>query len=475
MLNKIRNFAKTKIAGVFVGILIVPFVLWGMGGVFSSGNTNSVAKVNNENISTQDLMNFLNSSNIDQQTIRDNLENNVIEQLTSTLVSEKLLEMEINDLNLIISEKALANNIRNNPNFFDDNNKFSRIKYEKFLLSSDLTATEFEQRVKKNELQKKLFYYIGGGIKSPYFVINNTFKEQQSKINLEYLNLNNAYSNESDISNEEIDKFIIENSEELKEEYISFSYLKITPKNLIGTNEYNNEFFNKIDEIENEISNGISIKSIANNFDLNLIERKNYIKNNESDPIEKKIYEMKDTEIQLFDEGNFYIAYEINNTDKILPKKNDEKFRRKISKIFFKKKKYEFNKKILDEINKKKFTQSNFQEIIQKNSIKLEKIQLNSIEDKKIFSTNSVKLIYSLPQNSFTLVNDEDENIYLVKIVKINDENISKNSMEYKNYKNKGKNRLKDLMYSSYDNFLEDKYKVKINQKTIERVKNYFK
>ena len=100
---------------------------------------------------------------------------------------------------------------------------------------------------------------------------------------------------------------------------------------------------------------------------------------------------------------------------------------------------------------------------------------LNSVEDKKIFSTNSVKLIYSLPQNSFTLVNDEDENIYLVKIVKINDEDISKNSVEYKNYKNKGKNKLKDLMYSSYDNFLEDKYKVKINQKTIERVKNYFK
>ena len=80
-----------------------------------------------------------------------------------------------------------------------------------------------------------------------------------------------------------------------------------------------------------------------------------------------------------------------------------------------------------------------------------------------------------MPQNSFTLVNDEEKNIYLVKIVGINDENISKNSSEYKKYKNKGKNKLKDLMYSSYDNFLEDKYKVKINQKTIERVKNYFK
>ena len=69
--------------------------------------------------------------------------------LVSTLISEKLLEMEIDDLNLVISEEALANNIKNNPNFFDDDNKFSRIKYEKFLLSSNITL-EFE-RV-KNEL-----------------------------------------------------------------------------------------------------------------------------------------------------------------------------------------------------------------------------------------------------------------------------------------------------------------------------------
>jgi peptidyl-prolyl cis-trans isomerase D len=73
------------------------------------------------------------------------------------------------------------------------------------------------------------------------------------------------------------------------------------------------------------------------------------------------------------------------------------------------------------------------------------------------------------------LVNDKDDNIYLVKIVRINDENISKNSDEFINYQNEGKIKLRDQMYSSYDNFLNDKYEVKINQKTIERVKNYFK
>ena len=80
-----------------------------------------------------------------------------------------------------------------------------------------------------------------------------------------------------------------------------------------------------------------------------------------------------------------------------------------------------------------------------------------------------------MPQSSFTLVNDKDDNIYLVKIVKISDEDISKSSDDFKYYKNEGKNKLRDQMYSSYDSFLDDKYKVKINQKTIERVKNYFK
>ena len=46
MLNKLRNFSKGKLAGVLVGIIIIPFVFWGMGSVFSGGNTNSIAKIN---------------------------------------------------------------------------------------------------------------------------------------------------------------------------------------------------------------------------------------------------------------------------------------------------------------------------------------------------------------------------------------------------------------------------------------------
>ena len=47
MLNKLRNFTKTKLATVLIGIIIIPFVFWGMGGVFQGGNTNNIAKIKN--------------------------------------------------------------------------------------------------------------------------------------------------------------------------------------------------------------------------------------------------------------------------------------------------------------------------------------------------------------------------------------------------------------------------------------------
>ena len=78
MIGSFRNFAKTKFAGLLVFIMIIPFVFWGMGSMFSSGNTNTIAKINNTNISTQEFIDYINSSNIPQESIRENLDNNII-------------------------------------------------------------------------------------------------------------------------------------------------------------------------------------------------------------------------------------------------------------------------------------------------------------------------------------------------------------------------------------------------------------
>ena len=280
MISKLRSFSNSKIAGVIVGIIIIPFVFWGMGSVFSGGNTNNVAKINNEAISSKDFVNFINESRLTNDIIKANLDNNIIEQILSELISEKLIEMEIKELNLSLSEKALANKIRSNSILLDENNKFSRVKYEKFLLENNLTASSFENSLKNQELKKNLFKYISGGIKSPYFLKNKIFINENKKVNVEFLDLDLVH--DKTVTNLEVDDFIKNNQDILKMDFIDLSYAKITPQNLINIDEFNDEFFNKIDEIENNILNGLNLKEINKIYNLKLNEINNFILNDNS-------------------------------------------------------------------------------------------------------------------------------------------------------------------------------------------------
>ena len=154
MISSFRNFAKTKFAGLLVFIMIIPFVFWGMGSMFSSGNTNNIAKINKINISTQDFIDHVNQSNIPQKTIRENLDKNIIEELLSTLISSTLLNLEIKDFNILVSENSLLKMIKDNKNFQDEKGNFERIKYEKFLLENNQSAPGFEMRLKKENYKK---------------------------------------------------------------------------------------------------------------------------------------------------------------------------------------------------------------------------------------------------------------------------------------------------------------------------------
>ena len=104
----------------------------------------------------------------------------------------------------------------------------------------------------------------------------------------------------------------------------------------------------------------------------------------------------------------------------------------------------------------------------------IEETKLNSVRDNSRFDINAVEILYSLPINSFTLINDNKNNIYLAKIKKFHNEFINVNDDEFKEYLIKQNSNNKNSLLKSYDLFLNNKYKVTLNRKTIERVKNSF-
>ena len=472
MIGSLRNFAKTKLAGVLVFIIIIQFVFWGMGSMFNSGNSNNIAKINNTNVSTQDFIDYLNSANIPRKTIQEKMNEGIVEELLSTLISTTLLDLEVKDFDIIISEKTLTKKIKNNKSFLDENNVFQRTEYEKFLLSNNMTAPGFEVALRDREKQKHLFDYIGAGSITPKFLIDKNFKEQNNKLTVKYFPLQTLYKSEDKITKEELETFVEENKDQLKQEYIDFSYVLVNPKNLVGLDEFNQAFFDKIDFIENEISKDVDFNSILSNLELEPTTVKDFSLSNTPKEIEDKIFNAKSEKTGLLENNNDYIFYNIDNVITKSPDLTNEQSVSDMKKLVFEKNKFDFNRKILEEINNKSFNDAKFDELGSEIS---ESITLNSIKDNKKFNINSVRVLYSLPVGSFTLINDDQNNIYLSKNESLSNETIDYESPEYKSFAATQLSNDRKNILQSYDTFLNDKYTVDINNQTLERVKNYFK
>jgi len=468
MISSFRNFAKTKFAGLLVFIMIIPFVFWGMGSMFSGGNTNNIAKINKTNISTQEFIDYLNNSGIPQETIRNNLENNIVQELLSGLVSTTLLDLEVKDFNIIISEKTLLQKIKSNKNFLDESGIFQRTKYEKFLLENNQSAPAFELRLMGRELQRNLFDYIGAGTVSPKFLSKKLYEEENKTLEIDFINLKKFYKKKENFTDQDLKDFISENKDQLKVEYIDFNYAVINPVNLVGVDEFNQLFFDKIDQIEIDITNNISFNSIVEKLDIKPINITNFNFSSEKNEIEKKVFELRKTKFDIFENENEYVLYHIESIEEKKPDLSDKQTREEILQLVYQKNNFDYNRELLEKITNKKFTEEDF---VKMGKDLMETTKINSIKDNKKFEINAVEVLYSLPLNAFTLINDEKGNIYIAKIKKFSNNSDNNNFEEYIEKQN-SKNR--NTILRSYDLLLNKKYNVVLNQKTIERVKNFF-
>jgi peptidyl-prolyl cis-trans isomerase D len=470
---KLKNYLnKNKIGGlILIIVIIIAFGFGGFGGGFLSNNQNNLAKINKTNVTSQDLIDFINRSGIAQETIQKNINNNIIEELLTGLVSNILLSFEIEDFDMTISQNSLSDKIKLNNNFNDNNGNFERLKYEKFLLENNISAPLFEKRLKDRELQKKLFDFIGAGTVSPKFLTKKLYEVENRKLNIEFINLDMFYKKSDEITENDLISFIEVNEDKLKVEYIDFKYASINPRNLIGINEYNQEFFDKIDQIENSILNGVEFDSIISELNINTTKVEDYKYSDTSNNIQKKIYEVRNNDFDIFEEGENYIIYKIESLKKKKPNLDDNQIRKEIIELVVQKNKFDYNKNILEKIKNDKFTKQDFLEL---GKDQIQSLKFNSIKDNNKFEINSVQMLYSLPLDSITLINDDNKNIYLAKINNYDEINIEMNSEDFEKFSNKENMEIRNNILKSYDLLINQKYNVDINQVAINNVKNLF-
>ena len=108
-------------------------------------------------------------------------------------------------------------------------------------------------------------------------------------------------------------------------------------------------------------------------------------------------------------------------------------------------------------------------------NLKINDYQINNLKQNDIFPEGIIKRIFITKDGEVDLItNNTLTKSFLVLAVKTKYKNLKKNSNEFEKYEAKARLNLINKIYQSHDNNLNDKYKVELNQRTIERVKNSF-
>ena len=479
MLGSFRKFSGSIYAKILLGIIVVPFVFWGMGSSITGGSKNVVVVIDKEKYSTQHFSNFI------KRTALKKVEATDVEGFLFAFISEKLIEKEIEHSGIKLSDNSLSRLIKNQEHFKREN-KFSRTEYEKFLIKNNVTAINFESILSKEEKKKQLLDFIGGGVSPSKFLVNISYDKINQKRAIELISLDEVFEKQLNFSDDQVKMYFENNKDKYTKIYKSVKLLELSPKKLVDNNEFNDLFFKKIDEIDDLIFGGGKLNYIIQKFNLEkpnsftIDELGKDINSKMNKKITKdlivKIFNIEEIEpTVLIEDKDKYFIVELVKTESIQKDYGDDLIKKEILLDLSKKTKRKLITEIIDKINKNNFNKYDFDKLSKNENVNIKKISLNNLNDDKILKKEIVNQIYTFPEKKVIIVNDIglSEN-FLIYIDKIKNVTIDENSEEYQKYFNLSKNQIVSELYNTYENYIQKKYKIDINYQALDAIKNSY-
>ena len=477
MLGPIRKFSQSIYSKVFLFIVAIPFVFWGMGPLFTGGNLNVIVEIGKDKVSTQEFADFLKY----RATEQDMADINKIQKFLSNFIGEKLIVNEIDDFKIILSDKSLSALIKNENNFKNDN-KFSRTKYEKFLVENSLNAVIFESNVSYQNKKEQLLDFIGGGVVPPKFLVDKVYDKENQIRNIQSINLNKIMKKKSVFSEKQIESYFTKNKENYVDVRKSIKFMKLTPKNLTNNNEYTDIFFQRVDEIDDLIVQGKNLDFIQKDFNLPLsntaqLDKSDFLKNkkkidNLPNELIGNIFDMDESEpTSLMELKGEYFVVDVIKTENIQKGVTDNSVKKNIQANLEKEITRKFISEIIVKLNKNNFKKNDFDKVATDEKVSIKKSIIKNKNDNNTFNLELLSQIYSLPEKTISVVADLglDES-YLVYIDKIESTEISQSSDKYDEYFKLSKERMVNSLYNTYDNYLKNKYDININYKALDNI-----
>ena len=241
MLLDIRDKIRGWIAYVIVGLISIPFVLWGVGEYFSGGREDPVATVNGSEITARQ---FDQAYAVQRQQViellggsasADMLESlNIRKQVLDRMIAEIVLASYAREAGYRAPDQLLANVIES-IDAFKENGQFSRSRYETMLRMQGMTVAGFEEQLRRDIATEQL----NASILSSAVGIDRAvdqfvrLRDQQREVSLVKLS-RAAYAERMEpVSDEQIAAHYEQHADRyLQPERVKVEYLELSPETI---------------------------------------------------------------------------------------------------------------------------------------------------------------------------------------------------------------------------------------------------
>lgn len=181
MLQAIREKAQGWLAYAIVGMISIPFALWGVNQYFDGGGDLNIVSVNDRDISQREFRQAYTDQRRNLQlrlgeNFRPELidEDRLREQVVDGLIENELLITSARDRGFRISDAQVAQVIQNETSFQRDG-RFDRTLFEQYLRSQGETADSFGYRLKNIMIRNQM----QGSISGSDFVTSNALERMR--------------------------------------------------------------------------------------------------------------------------------------------------------------------------------------------------------------------------------------------------------------------------------------------------------
>lgn len=306
MLEYLRNASEKLVAKLFIAILAFSFVGWGVAEwIFgASVNDNVVMSVGNADVSAQQF-NAQRSralAQMDREAQRklyaDNESQNAFsKQILSELVTQQMAENRAHDLGFVVTDKRIANQIRELSDF-QDNGKFSAQKFDAVLANAGYSEADFADVLRSDTLRSMVLGAIDVPVAVPEFVVKANFNARYAKRDVDYVTVKLSDFKIDNPTDEQLKQFYAQRPHVVPETR-SVSYVFI-PAEMSQPDKYDAGYAIAI-KVEDDIIAGETMRDVAKKHGAKFVELKAF--DREHRPADKNLTDSMIATIFDMDEG----------------------------------------------------------------------------------------------------------------------------------------------------------------------------